>query len=319
MTRIQLGQFSISPGTRQRVEIPVAHLPTQTPISIPVEVVNGARPGPRLWLSAALHGDEINGVEIVHRILERVQAGRLRGQLIAAPIVNVFGFINRSRYLPDGRDLNRHFPGSRRGSLASRLADLFLKNVAKQCTHGIDLHSASGHRINLPQIRADLDNAEARRIAEAFGAPIMIDGRPPAGSLRSAAAKLGIPVLLYEAGEHHRFNRDAVDLGIKGILRVMSELGMIRRRGGRRRQSMETKEKAWIRARRSGILRLSVKLGQWVVADEVLGVIHDAFGDARGEVRAPAEGLIIGHTNHPMVNQGDAIILLAQEVNTRPW
>jgi len=315
---VTVGGIRITPGHRQRIELPCARLPTQTEMSLPVEVVNGVRPGPRLWLSAAIHGDELNGLEIIQRVLDRVNTKTLRGELIAVPIVNVFGFINQQRYLPDRRDLNRSFPGSKGGSLASRLAHLFMKEIVGHCTHGIDLHTASHHRTNLPQVRGNLHDDETRRIAEAFGAPIMIHGDSPVGSLRHAVARRKIPIIVYEAGEPHRFNSEAIDTGVKGILRVMAELGMRGKpRGDRPRQAMLAEKRTWVRAHRSGIFRLGVKLGQWVFEDDPIGTIRDAFGAEKAELIAPVSGLVIGHTHNPMVNQGDAIVHIASDVQSQ--
>lgn len=314
---VHIGGHVILPGERKRIELPAARLPTQTQLSLPVEIVNGTREGARLWVSAAIHGDELNGLEIIHRLLNKVETQTLRGELIAAPIVNVFGFIDRNRYLPDRRDLNRSFPGSSGGSLAARLANLFMTQIVGRCTHGIDLHTASNHRTNLPQVRSNLRDPECRRIAEAFGAPIMIQGEAPRGSLREAVSKLGIPILTYEAGEPQRFNADAINIGVKGVLRVMRELGMIPRKGRMSpRQSMEAEDRTWIRAKRSGLLRLRVKLGQWVSKKQSIGLIHDAFGSEKSDVISSHDGLVIGHTNNPLVNQGDAIIHLARNVVT---
>jgi len=315
-TSVTIDGRTVSRGTRQRLELPVASLPTQTPLSLPVEVVCGRRPGPRLWLSAALHGDELNGVEIIHRVLEKLSPRSLRGQVIAVPIVNVFGFITHDRYLPDRRDLNRAFPGSETGSLAARLARLFLAEVVHRCTHGIDLHTASGHRVNLPQVRGDLEDEETLRIAGFFAAPIMIHGAAPGGSLRESVAAMGVPVLTYEAGEPHRFNPEAIDIGVKGVLRVMAGLGMRGKDSGRARQSMQTRRRTWVRASRSGILRLKIRLGQWVSEGQPLGRIHDAFGGDAETLMSPCEGLVIGQTNHPLVSEGDAVLHLAREVVT---
>jgi uncharacterized protein len=314
---VTVGGAIVPPGTRRRSELPVARLFTQTQVSLPIEVVNGSRPGPRLWLSAALHGDELNGVEIIQRVLEKLSPAKLAGEVIAVPVVNVFGFVHRTRHLPDGRDLNRCFPGSPRGSLASRLAHLFMTQVVSHSTHGIDLHTAGERRENLPQVRANIADPETRRIAQAFAAPCMIHGDAPHKSLREVCSEREIPILVYEAGEPHRFNAGAISIGIRGVLRVMAELGMIRRarREGRRR-SMEARKRTWIRARRSGILRLRVRLGQWVDAGEPLGQIHDAFGSECAEVLAPQSGLVIGVTHHPLVNQGDALVHLATQVET---
>ncbi len=314
---VHIANTVISPGQRKRIELPVARLPTQTQINLPVEVINGTKAGPRLWLSAAIHGDELNGLEIIQRVLDKIDVRRLRGELVAAPIVNVFGFINRTRYLPDGRDLNRSFPGSAKGSLAARLANLFMAQIVGRCTHGVDLHTAGGDRTNLPQVRANLADPETRRIAEAFAAPLMIQGESPPGSLRHVVAKMNVPIIVYEAGEPSRFNSDAIDLGVKGVLNVLRELGMVRsKKSARRRQSMESADRTWIRAKRSGILRLNVKLGHWVSKGQTIGVIRDAFGDEKSIIKSPDDGIVIGHTNHPLVNAGDALIHLAKNVTT---
>ncbi|MEC4986014.1 MAG: succinylglutamate desuccinylase/aspartoacylase family protein [Oscillatoria sp. PMC 1068.18] len=304
--------FAYIPATRRRLEIPVARLPTQTMLSLPVTVIHGIEPGPKLWLSAAIHGDELNGVEIIHQVLSQVNSQRLRGTLIAVPVVNVFGFIEQSRYLPDRRDLNRSFPGSETGSLASRLAYLFMKEIVSRCTHGIDLHTASNHRINLPQIRANLDDSETYRCAKAFGAPIVVHATTRDGSLRQAATKRGIPILLYEAGEALRFDTKAISVGVEGIFRVMNVLEMysvpdllppI--------NSQEVSQSKWIRASRSGILRLQIKLGDFVDKRQILCSINDAFGETSVKIRAGVKGIVIGYTQNPLVNQGDGIVHLA--------
>jgi len=308
---IEIAGDRVAPGQRQRIEIPAARLATQTMLSLPVTVLNGWEAGPKLWLSAAIHGDELNGVEIIRQVLEQVERDRLRGTLIAVPIVNVFGFIEQSRYLPDRRDLNRCFPGSETGSLASRLANLFMREIVRNSTHGIDLHTASDNRINLPQIRANLDDAETYRCARAFGAPAMIHASTRGGSLRQAAARCNIPVLLYEAGEALRFNKDAIRVGVEGILRVMACLGMYDSLPTPPPPVIEVRKTKWLRASRSGILRVQVELGERVEKRQVLATIADAFGDRVVKVRARTKGLVIGCTHNPLVNQGDGIFHLA--------
>lgn len=284
-------------------------------MGLPIEVVHGAKPGPRLWLSAAVHGDELNGVEIIRRVLEKIEIEKLRGAIIAAPVVNAFGFINQSRYLPDRRDLNRSFPGSKSGSLASRLAHLFLKEVVSGSTHGIDLHTAANHRTNLPQIRANLQDAETLRIAKAFSPPIIIDASDRSGSLREAASRRGIPVLLFEGGEPLRFNPDVIRAGVSGVLRVMDELGMRKmKRTVRRAEPIHARTTTWVRARRGGILRLEVAIGDWVHRKQEVGVIADTFGSDPVKVVAPDDGLIIGHTLNPLVHQGDSIMHVAVDI-----
>jgi len=309
---ITIGGIRIAPGERKRTEIPVARLPTQTLLSLPITVINGVEAGPRLWMSAAIHGDEINGVDIIRQVLERINPSQLHGVLIAVPIVNVFGFIEQSRYLPDRRDLNRSFPGSPRGSLASRLADLFMTEIVSRCTHGIDLHTAAQHRTNLPQIRANLDDPETYYCAKAFAAPLLMHSTVRDGSLRQAATKRGIPILLYEGGEALRFDPDAIAIGVEGILRMMVGLNMIELVFPESlHPSLEVKQSKWVRAPRSGILRLTVKLGQRVDKKQVLCVISDAFGENSIKAYAPFDGLVIGHTQNPLVNQGDGILHLA--------
>ncbi len=294
----------------------MARLPTQTMLSLPVEVVNGTRRGPRVWLSAAIHGDELNGMEVIQRALQEVKPHTLRGQIVAVPIVNVFGFIDQDRYLPDRRDLNRCFPGSPRGSLASRLAHLFMSTVVSGSHYGIDLHTGSHHRTNLPQVRGDLADPETRRIAEAFGAPIMIHGDCPQGSLRQAAARRGIPVIVYEAGEPLRFDEEAIAIGVRGVRNVMTDLGMMPKRRRSRTRCVQASRRTWIRARRSGVLQLQIRLGDTVAKGQTLATIRDVFGEEHTDQRSPSDGLVIGHTNNPLVNQGDAIIHLARDVET---
>jgi hypothetical protein len=290
----------------------VARLATQTELSLPLTVVNGSEPGARLWLSAAIHGDELNGVEIIRQVLQRISPNELRGSIIAVPIVNIFGFIEQSRYLPDRRDLNRSFPGSSKGSLASRLANLFMEEIVKHATHGIDLHTASDHRINLPQIRANLNDPQTYKCAEAFGAEVMIHATTRDGSLRQAATKKGIPVLLYEGGEALRFDSHAIQVGVEGILRVMDLLQMYPLQSAiAASTSALVKKTQWVRSPQSGILRLNVSLGDRVRRKQVLATIVDVFGDTSAELLAPSRGLVIGHTQNPIANQGDAVIHLA--------
>ncbi len=308
---ITIAGQSINLGERKRIEIPVSRLPTQTPISLPVTVISGRHPGPRLWLSAAIHGDEINGVEIIRQVLEKVQPKRLQGMLIAVPIVNVFGFIEQSRYLPDRRDLNRSFPGSSNGSLAARLANLFMREIVNNSTHGIDLHTAALPRVNFPQIRANLVDETTKNCAIAFGAPLMIHSSMRDGSLREAASKKGIPILLYEAGEALRFDSEAIRIGVEGIMRVMAHLGMYPLPSiFSPVNSLEVFNTKWIRASRGGIVHLDVKLGEQVEAKQTLGLITDAYGDTKHKIKSPVRGIVISHIQNPLINQGDGLVNL---------
>ena len=311
---LQIGDHTVGAGERLSLNLPVARLPTGDWLSLPVVALNGSRPGPGLWLDAAIHGDEINGMEIIHRVLDRLDAKELSGHILAVPIVNVFGFVQQSRYLPDRRDLNRFFPGSRRGSLASRLANLFMREIVARCEFGMDLHTGSLHRTNLPQIRADLSDPESRELAAVFAAPMMYSAKEIKGSLRAAARRRGARILVYEAGEPLRFNQDAIDIGVRGVLRVLDHLGMRRLAKGERRKpagSFVADKTHWLRAGRSGILHLETRLGQRVRDGQKLGSVSDPAEHGGDAVFADRDGMVIGFTNNPLVHQGDALIHLA--------
>jgi uncharacterized protein len=310
---VQVGDVTIGAGLSRRADLPVAQLPTQNEVSIPIQVVNGVEPGPRLWINAAIHGDEINGVEIVRELLAKLDPQELRGTVFAVPIVNVFGFVYESRYLPDRRDLNRSFPGSETGSLAARLAHLFLTEIVDQCTHGIDLHTGSNERINLPHVRAALDDESTRGLAEAFAAPVMLDSEGPPGSLRRAVQERDKPILVFEGGEPRRFDPRSVAVGLEGVLRVMDHLGMREHTPAPLDyEPREVAHKAWIRAKQAGILRLQRFIGDFVTEGDCLATIGDAFDAESAQVDAEFDGLIISHVNNPLVHQGDAIIHLAE-------
>lgn len=309
-----LNGTAIAPGERRTVELPVSVLSDHTPVTMTVHVVHGRRPGPVMFVSAAIHGDEVIGVEIVRRLLRAKALTRLSGTLLVVPIVNGFGFHNRSRYLPDRRDLNRCFPGSARGSLAARLAHRFMQEVVLRSQIGIDLHSAAVPRSNLPQMRITPGDAELERLARAFAAPVLLRSNVREGSLREAAQKAGVGVLLYEAGESLRFDEQAARIGVAGILRVMHTLGMIGTRfvPRARAPSVECTRSVWHRAPTSGLLRTLRGLGDIVGPDEILGVIADPLGENEVELRSSSGGIVIGRTNLPVVHEGDALFHLAQ-------
>lgn len=308
---ILVGEVEIPPGRTQRFELPVARLPTGSRLSMPVAVINGRQPGPTVWLSGGIHGDELNGVEIIRQVLRRLDSRSLRGAVIAVPVVNVFGFVEQSRYLPDGRDLNRSFPGSKRGSLAAQLARLFMDEVVLQCDLGIDLHTAAAHRINIPQVRADLDDPETLELAEAFGAPFVVHARLRDGSLREAATKRGIRVLLYEGGQIHRFDHEAITLGVTGVMRTLTTLGMGSFEEPNGTDPIQVRSSTWVRARRSGIATFDVALGDRVEKGDRLGGIGDALGSRPTKIGASTSGWVIALSQNPLVSQGDALVHLA--------
>lgn len=280
---------------------------------MPVHVVHGRVPGPVLLVCATIHGDEINGVEVIRRLLSHKIIDRCKGTLITIPVVNVYGFVSKSRYLPDRRDLNRSFPGSESGSMASRLAHVLMTQIIPHCTHIVDLHSGAVNRENLPQIRAKLhDEPEIEALARAFGVPVILDSGLLEGSFREAAHTLGIPVLLYEAGEALRFNEVAIRAGVRGVLNVMTALGM-RARPKKHRQpdTMIANTSQWVRAPQSGILRALMATGAWVETGERLAIINDPLGENPCEVTSPLNGVIIGKTNLPLVFAGEALFNIA--------
>lgn len=310
---ITIGGVTVKPGEHRTIELPLAAMVTHHDVEMTVHVICGKRAGPTLFVAAAIHGDELNGVEIIRRLLKLKQLNRLQGTLIAIPIVNVYGFLNKSRYLPDGRDLNRSFPGSSKGSLASRIANTFLNEIVKKSTHGIDIHTGARHRGNLPQLRVDLSSAEARRMASAFDVPVIVDSKVRDGSLREIGDAAGIPILLYEAGEALRFDELSIRAGVRGILNVMRDLDMLPQRQHRvqNKNPIITRNTTWVRAPHSGILRALVPLGARVQKDSVLGVIADPLGTSEYHVVAEAEGIVMGRTYIPLVHEGEALFHLA--------
>jgi len=310
---LSLGEHVIAPGERRTIELPVTDLYTHTSLKMPVQVVRGKKPGPTLFLSAAIHGDEINGVEIVRRVLDYKGLDNIRGTLIAVPIVNVQGFLAQSRYTPDRRDLNRCFPGNSHGSVASRLAHLFVQEIVLKSDCGIDLHTAAIHRDNLPQIRAQLQNPETARLAQAFDAPVVLNTNLRDGSLRHYADEQGIPILLYEAGEALRFDESSIHIGARGVLNVMRELGMLRpSRKKSASKSVTANSSHWIRAQRSGILRARVGLGSSISKGQMLGTISDPFGIQEQTITAEYPGILIGRTHLPLANEADAVFHIAR-------
>ena len=306
--------MKIAAGERRSIELPISALSNHIPVHLPVHVIHGKRPGPTVFVSAAIHGDEITGVEVIRRVLKSRAISRLRGTLLAVPIVNAFGFINHSRYLPDRRDLNRAFPGSAQGSLASQLAHLFMTEVVRRSQFGIDLHSAAIHRSNLPQVRADLSDPQTLALARAFNAPVLVNSTLRDGSLRQAAREAGVTVLLYEAGEALRFHEVAIRTGVRGVLGVLAKLDMLR---SRKLAAIDAKppralSSYWVRAPISGIVRSQCRRGDAVGEQARLGVVSDPFGEIEEPIESRRGGLIIGMSKLPIVNRGDALFHVAQ-------
>jgi len=310
---ITIGETVVKPGQRAKVNLPVADLYTSTSLSMPVKVICGRREGPVLFVSAAIHGDELNGVEIIRRLLNRRELSSIRGTLLAVPIVNVHGFLHQSRYLPDRRDLNRTFPGSAKGSLAARMANMFFTQIVSRADYGVDLHTGAINRSNLPQIRGNLDDAKTLEMANAFGVPVIVNANIRDGSLRGCAADRGMPVVTYEAGEALRFDEISIRAGLRGILNIMRLIEMLpRRRSGRKTVNpVLAHTTSWVRAPFSGIVNTKVQLGHAVSSGQTLATISDPLGDTEEIMAAPFDGIVIGCSKLPLTHEGDALFNVA--------
>lgn len=311
---ITICNTTIAPGNQAIIDLPISSLYTQTPMNIPVHVINGKKPGPVLLVCAAVHGDEINGVEIIRRLLNMRLLKSLEGTLIAVPIVNIFGFIYHSRYLPDRRDLNTSFPGSKEGSMAARMSYIFIHEILEQCTHGIDFHTGGAHRTYLPQVQANLSKKATLRLAKAFGVPVLLDVKEQDNSLRALAAKNKIPFLIYEAGEALRLDELAIRAGLKGTLNVMRELKMLKKtaQATKLAQPFIARSNVWLRSEHAGLFLSPIALGHRVLKNQVLAHIADPISGTSTEVLSPAKGIIIGRNHLPLVNEGDALFQIAK-------
>lgn len=309
----EIAGFSVAPGTAETIDIPVSRLPTDMEVSMRVRVIHGKKPGPVMFVSGSVHGDEILGVEVVRRLLKSVSPKRLAGTLLCIPIVNAYGFVAHQRYLPDRRDLNRCFPGTTKGSLASQLAFCFTTEIIARSSIGIDIHTAGLHRENLPQIRISENRPKAEELAPIFGAPAIIVAKLREGSLRQTAADHDCEVLVVEAGEALRFDELSIRVAVQGILRVMAKLEMgvkLPRKAGAR--SIRSRRSMWVRAPLGGIFRATKPSGAFVEKGEPVGHLADPFGDVDMPVESPISGIIIGRSNLPIVNQGDALMHIAE-------
>lgn len=304
-----INNTEIKAGETAKIEVNVAKLPSRSPIDIIVNVARSAEPGPTLLLMGGLHGDEINGVEIVRRIIEDGHHIPEKGSVICIPLLNIYGFIHFSRYVPDGKDVNRSFPGNRNGSLASRIAHYLMKEIIPKIDFGVDFHTGGADRDNYPQIRCQLDNPADMELAEAFYAPFTIHSKHRPNSLRQSASKLGKSILVYEGGESSRFSENAIRQGIDGTLRLMKHLGMKNAPlPDPEYQNHQLKHSTWIRARSSGIFQSMVSGGDEVRKNQLVGYITDPFGDFKIPLKSHATGHIISLNNNPILHQGDAIM-----------
>lgn len=313
MTVLTIGGYNVYPGETKKIDLPVAKLYTDSEVCLPVYIIRGKKSGPTIFVSAAVHGDELNGIEIIRRLINLKGFKINCGTLIAVPMVNVYGVVNQSRYMPDRRDLNRSFPGSAKGSLAARVANIFLQEIVSHCDYGIDLHTGAIHRSNLPQIRADLSDAETLELAKVFNVPVILNSNVLDGSLRESAVKNNTKVLLYEAGEALRFDEFSIRVGIKGVLNVLRHLNMLNKRRYNKKQVKNyiANHSGWVRGNASGIATHCFNLGDQVTKGDVLAYIGSPYGDTLGEVVANKSGVIIGKQNIPLVQEGEAMYHIA--------
>ncbi|ASJ91589.1 succinylglutamate desuccinylase/aspartoacylase family protein [Porphyrobacter sp. CACIAM 03H1] len=304
---------TIAPGTMRDVAFPVTTMATGNASSLALRVLHGAKPGPAVFVSAAIHGDEIIGTAVIQRLAQEIDPAALAGTLLLVPAANIFGFITHNRYLPDRRDLNRSFPGSAGGSLAGQLAHIFYREVVARCSLGIDIHSAAVHRYNLPQIRIAAGNRRLVELAMAFGAPVIIESPLRDGSLRDLAQKNGVDMLLMEAGEALRFDRLSIETGVAGVNRVLAHLGMTEADDGLSAVGIPARanRSVWVRSPRGGVTHRVRRSGDPVRKGDLLACVAGLFGEDAQEIVSPADGIVIGHATLPVVHQGDALFHIA--------
>ena len=307
---IIIGKEAVLPGEKKLLKISIDRLPTGTLIDIPVYVFNAKKPGPTILIQAGLHGDEINGIEIVRRMLQQKRFNIRKGTVIAVPILNIFGFIHFSRDVPDGKDVNRSFPGKKTGSMASRMAYHYTSEILNQIDYGIDLHTGGAQRHNYPQTRYTLEDEKSKKLAEVFSAPFTFPSRLISGSFRKAAFKMGKPSIVFEAGESMRFDDYAILEGMQGILNVLKFFGMITKIEPayvERYDSFFLSDRKWLRAPTAGMFIPEVINGSQVEKGQELGLITDTYAKRRRRIKAPFDGHILCINHQAVVNQGDAL------------
>lgn len=305
--RLSINRQVIKAGEKAVINLNIARLISGTEIDLPIYVYRSKNPGPIILLSGGLHGDEIDGVEIVRRLIDQKTFNKLKcGSVIAIPVMNIYGFLNFSREVPDGKDINRSFPGSQNGSLASRVAYNLTHKVLHEIDFGIDFHTGGANRYNFPQTRFDPSDEKAKEISDIFNAPLSLSSKFIDKSFRKQAYKMGKSMVVYEAGESMRFDKNSILEGMLGAKKVLAHYGMIDF-NSEKQTSIHSKESVWVRAKSSGVLHLEKSSGDTVKAKDILANITDPFGNFKTKIRAPKDGILIGHTNAPLVNQGDAL------------
>ncbi|GIL24671.1 MAG: succinylglutamate desuccinylase [Bacteroidota bacterium] len=313
MKEVNIAGQHLRPGEFKEIIINIARLPSRTQIDTPIYAFRGLEDGPVLALTAGMHGDEINGMEIVRRILDLGYNRVKRGTVICMPIINIYGFLNYSREVPDGKDVNRSFPGSKNGSLASRVAYHITHDIIPYINYGIDFHTGGAMRTNYPQIRCVMADEKNVELANAFHAPFTIDSPFRPHSIRQQAAKLGKNIIVYEGGESLRFDQQAIEDGIAGTLRLMKHLNMIDSAPAPKEANKIIWHSSWARAQHAGLFQSTIKSGDLVNKGQTVGTITDPFGEFKETVKSPSTGYVVGLNNHPVVNAGDALLHIGMD------
>lgn len=310
---ITINNHTVEPGEQKEIQLNIARLPTYTNIDLPVHVLRAEEDGPTLLLTGGLHGDELNGIEIIRRMIGKDLLVPQKGSVIAIPLVNVYGFIQNVRGLPDGKDINRSFPGIKGGSLARLLAYTLMNEIVPKIDYGIDFHTGGAARSNYPQVRCTFNVDKNKELANAFEAPFVIHSSLIEKSFRKAAHKKGKHILVYEAGESTRFYEHGIQEGINGTLRLMKYLGMKKEAPKPLQKTEVYRKSTWIRAKYAGLFRPKIELGEKVKQRQVLGYITDPYGNEQFKFVCPHDGRIIGLNYAPVVHKGDALLHLAYE------
>lgn len=308
MKDLTIADVKINPGEFKEININIARLPSHTQIDTPIYVYRASQPGPTLALMAGMHGDEINGMEIVRRMLEQGHNHVKRGSVICMPIVNVYGFLNYSREVPDGKDINRSFPGTKGGSLAARVAWHVTHDIIPNIDVGIDFHTGGAMRENYPQVRCVMKEEMNVELANAFHAPFTLDAPFRPHSLRLTAAKKGKHIIVYEGGESMRLDKDAIEEGVNGTLRLMKHLKMIDEAPAPKIENKIIWSSSWVRARNAGLFQSTIACGDLIERNQVVGTLTDPFGEFKEKIKSPATGYVVGLNNNPVVNAGDALV-----------
>lgn len=301
----------IAKGRTVDIKLKVSERYTGDPISLPIRVIRSKKPGPTVFVTAAIHGEELNGVGVIHELMYDEPLPIKSGTLMLVPVVNIFGFETQSRYMPDRRDLNRSFPGSPTGSLTSRVAHIVFNEIVKRCDYGIDLHTAAAGRTNFPNVRGDLNIPGVARLAKAFGCELMVHGKGPEGSFRREAVRSGCSTIILEAGEPLKIEPSVLEVGMRGVRNVLIELGMLDGKPTRPAYQTRIDKSTWIRAEVGGILRFHVSPGQIVSEGQPIATNASVIGADRNVLYSPSDGIVLGMTTLPTVKPGEPVCHLA--------